>query len=33
AIMIAEPWGALAAAGVIYILLLPISRRSFHRLR
>ena len=33
AIMIAEPWGALAAAGVIYILLLPISRRSFHHLR
>ncbi|QHC37168.1 phosphatidylcholine/phosphatidylserine synthase [Komagataeibacter xylinus] len=33
AIMIAEPWGALAAAGVIYLMLLPISRRSFHRLR
>ncbi|WEQ56179.1 phosphatidylcholine/phosphatidylserine synthase [Komagataeibacter nataicola] len=33
AILIAEPWGALAAAGVIYLLLLPISRRSFHRLR
>ncbi|GCE83257.1 CDP-alcohol phosphatidyltransferase family protein [Komagataeibacter diospyri] len=33
AVLVAEPWGALAAAGIIYILLLPISRRSFHRLR
>lgn len=33
AVLVAEPWGALAAAGILYILLLPISRRSFHRLR
>ncbi|MBE7621016.1 phosphatidylcholine/phosphatidylserine synthase, partial [Komagataeibacter sp. FXV2] len=27
------PWGALAGAGVIYLLLLPLSRRSFRRLK
>ena len=33
AVLVAEPWGALAAAGLIYVLMLPFSRRSFHRLR
>jgi CDP-diacylglycerol--serine O-phosphatidyltransferase len=33
AIVVAEPWAALAGAGVIYIALLPFARRSFHRLR
>lgn len=33
AVLVADPWGALAAAGVIYIALLPLSRRSFHRLK
>lgn len=33
AVLIADPWGALAAAGIIYLLMLPFSRRSFHRLK
>jgi CDP-diacylglycerol--serine O-phosphatidyltransferase len=33
AVMIADPWGALAAAGVIYLAMLPLSVRSFRRLR
>ncbi|POF61426.1 CDP-alcohol phosphatidyltransferase family protein [Novacetimonas maltaceti] len=33
AVFVADPWGALAGAGVIYLLLLPLSRRSFHRLK
>ncbi|GAB0118034.1 CDP-alcohol phosphatidyltransferase family protein [Acidisoma sp. 7E03] len=33
AILLAEPWAALAAAGVIYIAMLPFSIRSFRRLR
>jgi CDP-diacylglycerol---serine O-phosphatidyltransferase len=33
AVLVAEPWAALAAAGVIYAAMLPFSRRSFHRLR
>jgi len=33
AVLVAEPWAALAAAGAIYALMLPLSRRSFHRLR
>lgn len=33
AMLISEPWAALAAAGLIYLLALPFSRRSFHRLR
>jgi CDP-diacylglycerol--serine O-phosphatidyltransferase len=33
AVMIADPWGALAAAGVIYLGMLPFSVRSFRRLR
>ncbi|WP_018980259.1 CDP-alcohol phosphatidyltransferase family protein [Saccharibacter floricola] len=33
AILVAEPWGALAAAGLIYLGMLPFSRRSYWRLR
>ncbi len=33
AVLVADPWGALAAAGLIYACMLPLSRRSFHRLR
>ncbi len=33
AVLVAEPWAALAAAGLIYLGMLPFSRRSFHRLR
>jgi CDP-diacylglycerol--serine O-phosphatidyltransferase len=33
AVLVADPWAALAGAGVIYIAMLPFSRRSFHRLR
>ncbi|MCT6855680.1 CDP-diacylglycerol--serine O-phosphatidyltransferase [Parasaccharibacter apium] len=33
AILIAEPWGALAAAGIIYLIMIPLSRRSYWRLR
>jgi len=33
ALLVADPWGALAAAGVIYLGMLPFSVRSFHRLR
>ncbi len=33
AMLVADPWGALAAAGLIYLGMLPFSRRSFHRLR
>ena len=33
AILFAEPWAALALAGLIYLGMLPFSRRSFHRLR
>lgn len=33
AVLVAEPWAALAAGGVIYAAMLPFSRRSFHRLR
>ena len=29
----ADPWAALAGAGLIYLVMLPFSRRSFHRLR
>ncbi|WP_086651844.1 CDP-alcohol phosphatidyltransferase family protein [Acetobacter cibinongensis] len=32
-ILVADPWAALAAAGVIYMLLLPLSRLSFSRLK
>ncbi|MDF7673996.1 phosphatidylcholine/phosphatidylserine synthase [Acetobacteraceae bacterium ESL0709] len=33
AVLVAEPWGALAAAGIIYLFLLPFSRQSYWRLR
>jgi CDP-diacylglycerol--serine O-phosphatidyltransferase len=33
ALAIADPWGALAAAGLIYVGMLPFSVRSFRRLR
>ena len=33
ALLVADPWAALAAAGLIYLGMLPFSRRSFHRLR
>jgi CDP-diacylglycerol--serine O-phosphatidyltransferase len=33
AVLVAEPWAALAAAGVIYCAMLPMSRRSYWRLR
>ena len=33
AVLVAEPWTALAAAGVLYLGMLPFSVRSFRRLR
>jgi CDP-diacylglycerol--serine O-phosphatidyltransferase len=33
ALLVADPWAALAAAGVIYLGMLPFSVRSFNRLR
>ena len=33
ALLVTDPWGALALGGVIYLAMLPFSRRSFHRLR
>lgn len=33
ALLVADPWAALAAAGLMYLVMLPFSRRSFHRLR
>jgi CDP-diacylglycerol--serine O-phosphatidyltransferase len=33
AVLVADPWAALAAAGLIYLVMLPFSRRSFHRLK
>ncbi|HUB16816.1 MAG TPA: phosphatidylcholine/phosphatidylserine synthase [Acetobacteraceae bacterium] len=33
AVLMADPWAALAAAGLIYLGMLPFSVRSFHRLR
>jgi CDP-diacylglycerol---serine O-phosphatidyltransferase len=33
AVLIADPWLALAAGGLIYLCMLPFSVRSFHRLR
>ncbi len=33
ALLVADPWAALAAAGMMYLVMLPFSRRSFHRLR
>ncbi len=33
ALLVADPWAALAAGGLIYLGMLPFSVRSFHRLR
>ena len=33
AVLVAEPWAALAGIGLVYVGMLPFSRRSFHRLR
>jgi CDP-diacylglycerol--serine O-phosphatidyltransferase len=33
AVLVADPWAALAAAGLIYLGMLPFSVRSFKRLR
>ena len=33
AVLVADPWAALAAAGLIYIGMLPFSQRSFRRLQ
>ena len=33
AVLVADPWAALAVAGVIYLGMLPFSRRSYARLR
>jgi CDP-diacylglycerol--serine O-phosphatidyltransferase len=33
AVLVADPWGALAAAGLLYMAMLPFSVRSFRRLR
>jgi len=33
AVLVADPWAALAALGVIYLVMLPFSVRSFHRLK
>jgi len=33
ALLLADPWAALAGAGVIYVAMLPFSVRSFRRLR
>ena len=33
ALLVADPWAALAAAGLIYVVMLFYSRRSFQRLR
>ncbi len=33
ALLVADPWLALAAAGLIYVLMLPLSVRSFRRLK
>jgi CDP-diacylglycerol--serine O-phosphatidyltransferase len=32
-VLVADPWAALAGAGLIYTAMLPFSVRSFHRLR
>jgi CDP-diacylglycerol--serine O-phosphatidyltransferase len=33
ALLVADPWAAMAILGVAYLAMLPFSRRSFHRLR
>jgi CDP-diacylglycerol--serine O-phosphatidyltransferase len=32
-VLVAEPWAALAAGGLIYLGMLPFGVRSFRRLR
>jgi CDP-diacylglycerol---serine O-phosphatidyltransferase len=33
AVVVADPWGALAGASLLYLCMLPFSVRSFRRLR
>ena len=33
AVLVADPWAALAVGGLIYLGMLPLSRRSYQRLR
>ncbi|MGH7154433.1 MAG: hypothetical protein ACREF3_10955 [Acetobacteraceae bacterium] len=33
AILVADPWAALAVGGIIYLAMLPFSVRSFRRLK
>jgi CDP-diacylglycerol--serine O-phosphatidyltransferase len=33
ALFVADPWAAMAAAGAIYLAMLPFSARSFRRLK
>ena len=33
AVLVADPWAALAAGGLMYLGMLPFSVRSFHRLK
>ena len=33
ALLVADPWAALALGGLAYVCMLPFSRRSFHELR
>ncbi|QDH15918.1 CDP-alcohol phosphatidyltransferase family protein [Oecophyllibacter saccharovorans] len=33
AFLVTEPWGALASAGLLYLIMLPFSRRSYWHLR
>lgn len=33
ALLIADPWAGLALIGLVYVVMLPFSRRSYHRLR
>lgn len=32
-ILVADPWGTLALSGLLYLCLIPLSYRSFHRLK
>ena len=33
ALLVADPWAAMAAAGILYLIMLPFSARSFRRLK
>lgn len=33
AVLVADPWAALAVVGLVYMIMLPFSRRSFRRLK